>query len=209
MNTYIKRCKNNCFPQKNSLDPLLITIAKLTLKKPNAFHLYSKSQLRLISHIRNLLSKSQIYPKSHFNLCPKDFSGAAEYFNCLIENAVSGTAVNLQQMVHLRCYINNSLSFPTNLVSKPNRWWFLRSKVFFAWTCRNDSNVFRVFFYWLDLFREYFLVHHARSKEDKSVPVLTLPRLLSQVTTNKRRIFGIEKIYAKPSHNRKSVSIVN
>ena len=30
--------------------------------------------------------------------------------------------------------------------------------------------------------REYFLVHHARCKEDKAVPVITLPKLLSQDT---------------------------
>ena len=30
--------------------------------------------------------------------------------------------------------------------------------------------------------REYFLVHHARAKEDKTVPLLTLPKLLSQET---------------------------
>ena len=30
--------------------------------------------------------------------------------------------------------------------------------------------------------REYFLVHHARGKEDKAVPVITLPKLLSQDT---------------------------
>ena len=30
--------------------------------------------------------------------------------------------------------------------------------------------------------REYFLVHHARAKEDKSVAVVTLPRLHSQQT---------------------------
>ena len=30
--------------------------------------------------------------------------------------------------------------------------------------------------------REYFLVHHARCKEDKAIPVITLPKLLSQDT---------------------------
>ena len=72
-----------------------------------------------------------LYTLGHLKFMLKDYTSAAEYFNCLIEAAVS-SSMNLQQMVHLR---------------------------------------------------EYFLVHHARYKEDKTcVPVITLPRLHSQVS---------------------------
>jgi len=99
--------------------------------KQHAARLYKQGSMVYSDSTWQLSNQHILYTLGHLKFMLKDFSGAAEYFNCLIENAVSGTAVNLQQMVHLR---------------------------------------------------EYFLVHHARSKEDKSVPVLTLPRLLSQET---------------------------
>ena len=71
-----------------------------------------------------------LYTLGHLKFMLKDYAAAADYFNCLIEAAVTGN-LQLQQMVHLR---------------------------------------------------EYFLVHHARCKEDKAVPVITLPKLLSQDT---------------------------
>ena len=111
--------------------------------KQHAARLYKQGSMLYSGSSWQLSTQHILYTLGHLKFMLKDFTSAAEYFNCLIEAAVS-SSMNLQQMVHLR---------------------------------------------------EYFLVHHARYKEDKTcVPVITLPRLHSQVSKSSSSLVYFRKV---------------